>query len=184
MLPSFGNEIQRLSQQGEPFFCLRSFPIRLSQQAEEPRRSQLCSRGPVGGDALAYLRNRFFLLSLPGERPAPQDRPPRQEERNPMLRRDRNGCLGPLLGCLPFPTQLVEPGSKHWGEGQAHRLRQLPSQDQCFVDSLQSLVRIAQMPQRLGRKAEAGRPRIISIEKDMGEGGPGVIEGNPLLQVL
>jgi len=63
-------------------------------------------------------------------------------------------------------------------------VRQLASQGQRLVASLQSLVGIAQRPQDAARIAEAGYPRVLSsIQKGKGAVLLGIIEGDALLYV-
>ena len=87
-------------------------PIRLDQQGKKIRPLQLRPRLPVGGQALAYLRNSFFSLPLLGQRPAPQDSCLRENLRESLLCREGNSCLCPLLGESPLPAELMKSGSK------------------------------------------------------------------------
>src|SRR3990172_4864662 len=103
---------QCLVQHSKPFLSLPYFPIRLSQQGKKIRPGPFLPRGPPSGQALAYLRNPLLSLSLLAQHPTPQDSSPRQPEREPLLARERNHCLCPLLGYLPCPADLMEPGGK------------------------------------------------------------------------
>jgi hypothetical protein len=68
----------------------------------------------------------------------------------PLLPRERYLHLGPLLGCLPLTTMLVELGRKVQGDSQAMRVSQLLAEGERLVNSLQGLVRIAKKPQDTG----------------------------------
>src|SRR5262249_11977452 len=115
--------------------------------------------------------------------PAPIDSSPRQPEGKSLLARECNGCLGPLAGQLPLPAKLVEFRGKEQGSRQRVGMTDLLGQPKSLVASLQSLLRIAKLPQGTPRKVQAHGPGV-----DPGEEGQGtvllkVVEGNPLLQV-
>src|SRR5262245_45416867 len=93
---SFVYCFQRLGHYVQPFSSLAPLPIRLSQQGKHIRPSELCSRGPMDGEALTHLGNPLFL-SLLSQRPAPKDGPPGSHERKPLLGRKANDCLCTLL---------------------------------------------------------------------------------------
>ena len=69
---------QRLGQHTQPLLHLSRSPIPFGQQGQEIRPFLLCPGSPIGRQALAHLRQPLCSLSLPGQRPAPQDRSPRQ----------------------------------------------------------------------------------------------------------
>src|SRR5713226_6653618 len=112
---------------------------------------QLCPRGSIGGQPLAYLGNAFFCLSLLGQHPALQDSPHCQPERKSLLGTEGNGCFCPLLGRLVLSTELMERGRKVESKSQAKRVRQLPGEGQHIVIPLQGLIRIAKTPRRPSR---------------------------------
>ena len=78
----------------------------------------------------------------------------------------------------------MEPGSKVQGKSQAKGVRQLLGQGERLVAPLQGLVRIAKKPQGQGCIGEASHPRVMPVQEGMGAVLLGVVEGNPLLQVL
>src|SRR5712692_714067 len=143
----------------------------------------LCSCGPPGGHALAYLRNSLLCLSLLGQHPAPIDSSPPHPVRKSLLDRECNGCLCPLSGQLPLPTELVEFSSKVQGSSQAEGVRYLLGQPDSLVASLQGLIWIAKMPQGKGGKVQAHHPGVYPIEEGQGTVLLKVVEGNALLQV-
>ena len=67
-----------------------------------------------------------------------------------MLPRERDLHLGPLLGCLPLTTKLVELGSKVQGASHTMRVRKLLPEDERLMNALQGLVRIAKQSQGTG----------------------------------
>src|SRR5262249_11880441 len=84
------NRSQRLGQYSQSLFHLLPFPIRFDQQGKKRRPPQLCPRGPQCVQALAYLANPLFYLSLHGQGPALPRTFLRQVERKPLLDRERN----------------------------------------------------------------------------------------------
>jgi len=66
---------------------------------------QTLPRRPDSIQALVYLSIPPLSPSLLGQRPAPQDSPPRQPEREPLLVESVMACFGSLLGCLPLSTE-------------------------------------------------------------------------------
>src|SRR5262249_30760142 len=149
------------------------------QQGKIIWQLQLRSRRPPGRYALAHLRNPLRALSLLGQHRAPENCSPRFPEWKPLVSCEGNGCCCPLLHCLSFPAQLIEPESK----GEAKGVRQLLGEGEGFVDSPQGLVRIAEIPQRPGSKGEAVHPGVIAIQKGVGAMLLGMVERHPLLQV-
>src|SRR5215475_7892357 len=99
--PSLGQFGQRLMQHKQPFLWLAHFPIRFREQGKR-KQVPSCASGPVRSQALAYLCNSLRSLSLLNQRPAPENGPMRQVERDLVLCRQREGCLRPLSCELSF----------------------------------------------------------------------------------
>src|SRR5712692_249380 len=99
------------------------------------RSERLCPRGPVGGQALAYLGNSLSL-SLLGQRPALQDNSPGQKVRKSLLGRQSHGCICPLLGRLSLWAELMQYGGKDQGQCQAKGMRQPLGQGERVVHAL------------------------------------------------
>src|SRR6266851_5689740 len=97
-LPSFVHRSQCLGQGNEPFVCFPHLSIHLGHQSQKLRPHHLSSDGSISSQALAYLSDSFISLSLLCQRPAPQDGPPCQPERKPLLVRESNDCLCLSLG--------------------------------------------------------------------------------------
>src|SRR5262245_32599383 len=93
--------------------------IRLAQLAasrgkigKSHRQSQLCSQARHCSQTVAQLDDSFldpFLLCLC---PASKDSSVHKVERKPLLGRERNRRLGPLLGHWAFSTEVTNPGSE------------------------------------------------------------------------
>src|SRR5215831_17713548 len=99
---------QRLSYNSKPLFRPSSFSTCFSEQGEEIRAEQLCSRRSVRRQPLAYLGNALFGLSLLSQHPALQDRSHGQPEGKALLGTEGNGCGCLLLDCLSVATELME----------------------------------------------------------------------------
>ena len=67
---------------------------------------QLGSDSAQGSQPLVYLGNSFLYLPLASRRPAPQDRPQRQQEPKPLLSREGDQRLGSFLSCLFLLAKL------------------------------------------------------------------------------
>src|SRR5713226_3032049 len=102
-----------------PFLNLPSFAIGLGQQGKVIGPCQFCPCCSVSSQALVYLGNSLLSLSLPNQRPAPKDSPMRQPVGKSLLSTEGNRSLGPLLGRLSLPAELVEHGSEAQGKSQA-----------------------------------------------------------------
>src|SRR3972149_5076260 len=100
------------SSTASPSSACPTFPYVSASRARKYGRVHSCHVARQAAKALAYLRNPLLSLSLLAQHPTPQDSSPRQPEREPLLARERNHCLCPLLGYLPCPADLMEPGGK------------------------------------------------------------------------
>src|SRR5262245_19215354 len=164
----------------QPFLYLSYILIRLDQQAKITRSRHPC--GPVGDQSLADLRDPSLPLALLDQRPAPQDRCLCQPEGKPLLARQHERFLSPLVGHVRLPTTLMDIGSKDQGSSQTEGMRQLAGQGQRLLAPLQGLVGIAKVPQYSGETGEAKHPEVVPGE-DMGAVRLGIVEGDALLQV-
>src|SRR5262249_9981198 len=72
-----------------------------------------------------------------------------------LLGCQRHLCLCPLLDCLSLAAVLMEQGSKMQGKCQGKGVGQLLSASERLLAPRQGLVRIAEQPQRQGRKRPA-----------------------------
>jgi hypothetical protein len=70
-LPGVVHASQRFSEHVQSFLSLPPVPTRLGRQGQQIRPHQLCSRGLMGGQALAHLGDPLWALPLRGHRPAP-----------------------------------------------------------------------------------------------------------------
>src|SRR5262249_7312724 len=113
--PSLVDFGQRLAQHDKPFLWLSHFPIRFGQQRKQLRSLALCASGPVSSQALAHLCNSLRRLSLFNQRPAPEDGPVRQEERDLVLCRERDVCLCLLSRQGYLSAVQMQPSSKVQG---------------------------------------------------------------------
>jgi len=91
-----------------------------------------------------HLCYPFLILVLFRQCPAPQDSSPRFPLRKSLLTHQRQQCLGSLLGCLPLPAELMEPGVATYGKRQTEGVRQFVGEGERLIAPLQGLVRIAQ----------------------------------------
>src|SRR5438270_3559149 len=94
------------------------------------------------------LCDLFLRLSLLGESPTVQDRTERHKLRKSLCRREADGGCGARLGRTHFAAQLMENRRTTQGKTQAQGVRNLLRQRHRLVVPCQSLVRIAQEPQR------------------------------------
>src|SRR5262249_3480094 len=123
-------------------------------------------------------------LPLLSQHPASIESSPRHPDRNLLLAREGRGCLDLLLGQLPLPAELMEFRSKEQGSSDTDRIREILGQSEGSVASLQSLLRIAEMPQGMSRKVPAYDPRVYPRHQEaQGTVLLEIVEGNPLLQV-
>lgn len=86
-------------------------PVGLREQCQIIRPEELCPKGLPGGQALPHLGDAGLALPLFGERPAPQERCLCEHERKAVFLSEPHFRLGPLLGGLDFPTELMQHGS-------------------------------------------------------------------------
>ncbi len=105
-------------------------------------------------------RNSLLYLPLFCQRPAPQDGSPCQPVWKPLVCREGNGRLCPLLGCLSLPTKQMNMGSSHQGPTQTKGVSKLLSSGESRVASFQGLVWVAQKPEVVGRIASGNHPRV------------------------
>src|SRR4029453_4134226 len=117
------------------------------------------------------------------QRPTVQQRTHRPPVRKSLFCGEAEGGFGTLLGSLPLPAELMEPGSNAPGIRQAKGVRTLLRQGHRLVVPCQPLVRIAKTPQRAGTNAMAKHTRVLPIEDRRGVMLLGVIERYPLRQV-
>src|SRR5215831_3926307 len=110
--PSFVDFGQRLGQHKQPFPRLSQFRIRFGQQRKQIRSFALCASGPVRSQALAHLCNSLHRLSLFNQRPAQEDGPMRQEERNLVFCREPDFCLRLLSRLLHLSAIEIKPSGK------------------------------------------------------------------------
>jgi hypothetical protein len=111
------------------------------------------------------------------------DCPRRDPLRQRLLARERDHRLGPLLGSLPVPAELMDPTGTVQSKDQAMRVRQLLSQGEHFITSFERLIRVAEQPENPRRIGEAKHSRIVPIESHMRAVLLGIIVCYPLLQV-
>ena len=116
--------------------------------------------GPAGAGPCPPPWAPVLLQARQIARPAPilEDRPSRSKERNPLLGREGDGGLGPLVRQAPFAAELRDPGCQEQGKSQAEGVRQLRGQPQGLVAPLQGLLWIAQPPQVRGAIARHATP--------------------------
>src|SRR5262245_65750308 len=98
--------------------------------------------------------------------------------------REREQGLDVFLGAEHLAAQVMEPGHKPQGKGQALRVRQLPGQGERLLGARQGLTGISQTPEGPGRKAPTSHPRVTAIEGHMGAVLLRVVEGYSLVRVL
>src|SRR5262249_889218 len=85
----------------------------------------------------------------------------------PLLARERNHRLGPLLGHWPFSAKVTNPGSGVQSRGQAERMSDHTGERQSFVAPLQSLIGVTEVPERCGSVGEGGDPGVLSVDERM-----------------
>ena len=78
----------------------------------------------------------------------------------------------------------MKHGSAEHGIRQAKGMRQFLSEGKGLVAAVQSLSRIAQIPQRKRGIAEAGHPRVLTIHGDLRAVLLTSIQGDALLRML
>src|SRR6476619_6354188 len=110
------------------------------------RLSVLYHYSAKGGHALTYMDNPFFCFSLHGQRPPSQDSCSPRQVGKPFLATKCHHCPHSLLRCRPFLTELMEHNSIQKGKSPAIRVREFPSQSQCFANPLSGLIRITKIP--------------------------------------
>ena len=77
-----------------------------------------------------------------------------------MLGRECNHALRVLLSCACFPPILTQNADKKLGKSQTKGMGQPLSQRERFIAPLESLVRVAELPQSPGRVRQATYPGI------------------------
>jgi hypothetical protein len=97
-----------------------------------------------------------------------------------VLAREREELLGPLLGQLLLPAELMEDSGKEQSDCQAIYVSQLPGQRQRLVAPMQGLVWIAQPPQGHAGIGSAHHPGVQPVVESMGPVLQGNVEGDPL----
>ncbi len=142
--------------------------MRFGQQGKKIRPCYLCPRGSHGGQTLAHLHDSLLSLPLHGQRPAPQDRSPRQPVWKPLLAHERNLRLCPFLDCLPLSAVLMEHARPVQGKCQGKGVSQLPGQGERLVASLEGSVWIAKVPQGQGWLGEARHPNVDPLPSRAG----------------
>src|SRR5215475_655007 len=102
----------------------------LGQQGQIIWQSCLSACGLQVGKPLTHLGQALFLLSLCGQRPAPDDHRPGQVVSKAMLRAEGHGSLSPLAGSMRLVAKLMEHGGIVEGQRQTKGVCQLLSQDE------------------------------------------------------
>ena len=100
-----------------------------------------------------------------------------------MLARERERCLGKLVGALPLPTVQVELSGPVQGKRDMNGARPLTGQRQRLLAPLQGLSGIAKSPKDLGETGEAKHPVMGRGEEAVDAVLLGLVEGEALLQV-
>ena len=186
LVPALGIGVrhrERLGQQAQPFVCLPCVPTRFGQEGKKIRHEHLCPRRTCGRETLAHLRHALRCLPLRRQRPAAQGGRPRQVEGRPLLRTERDQCLGPFLRGPPLPAELMAHGNSGQGMHQREGVCQILGPGERRMILLAGLLRIAQYPQAMGRIEEAIHAGVDPVEEEMAAMLLGVVQGEPLLRV-
>src|SRR5882724_6973194 len=154
MLSSILGGSQRFGQDGESFFYLPYFPIRLSAQSKPPRTQQLGSCHLKGGYPLLYPCNPCLPFAPLDHRPPQQYVSHGSPKGEPVLCRDGDERFCKFLDDVGLPTPLVHLHFKAKGEGETERVRQPPGEGQRLVRLLHGAIGIAQEPQDFHQRTE------------------------------
>src|SRR5262249_2705826 len=116
--------------------------------------------------------------------PAPQDRSPREVEREPLIGSESLECLGQLEGPGRIPVELVDDGDPDLRLGQAGGMPEPTAQFAGVPAPLQSPLGMAEHPKSMGRMPQTASARVMAaIEKGMRPVLTRVVDSDCLLQV-
>ena len=124
-------------------------------------------------------------MSLFCHRPAAQDSCIGQKVGKAVLGRESNHTLRGLLSRAYFPPILTQHDDKVLSKSQVKGMGQLLSRRERFVAPLESLVRIAELPQSPGRVREVMYPGISpGIAEDERPMALSIIEGDYVFETF
>ncbi|MCY1510977.1 hypothetical protein D9M68_453700 [compost metagenome] len=147
VLPGLVHRVFRRCQRLQPRLPLSLASVGVGQQALEVRIAQDRARGVIGFQPFAHQRDACLLLSLFRQRPTTQEGRPRAPERETLLGRQRDGCIGIFLRESGLAAELVQFRGLAQGMRQAEGVGKLPRQRKPVLRALEGLVRIAKSPE-------------------------------------
>src|SRR5262249_40340118 len=147
------------------------------------RPKQRCPRGPESSQTLVYLADSRFALPLLHQRPALDDRSPRQPQRKSLFGRDRNCLFCLFLSDCPLLAKMMKPVSKAQSIGAAMRVGSAARQHPRLIAPAPRLLSIAQEPEVKSPSDETGRPRVLRVLEGQGAVVLHVIQGSNLLEM-